>query len=81
MTYKIVAFAGSNSAQSINRRLVAHAAEVLKNSVSDGVDTDILDLNDYEMPIYSPERQATGIPPQAQAFSHIGFGFVICQLI
>ncbi|MGJ8547341.1 MAG: NADPH-dependent FMN reductase [Sulfitobacter sp.] len=70
MTYKIVAFAGSNSTQSINKRLVAHAADVLNDSVSGGVDTDLLDLNDYEMPIYSPERQAAGIPPQAQAFFH-----------
>ncbi|MCZ4350891.1 NAD(P)H-dependent oxidoreductase [Roseovarius aestuarii] len=68
MTYRIVAFAGSNSTQSINKRLVAHAADVLNDSVSGGVDTDLLDLNDYEMPIYSPERQAAGIPPQAQAF-------------
>jgi len=68
MTYKIVAFAGSNSAQSINKRLVTHAADVLNASVPGGVDTDILDLNDYEMPIYSPERQAAGFPPQAQAF-------------
>lgn len=68
MTYKVVAFAGSNSAQSINKRLVAHAADVLNDGVTGGVDTDILDLNDYEMPIYSPERQAAGIPPQAQAF-------------
>ncbi len=68
MTYKIVAFAGSNNAQSINKSLVAHAADVLNDSLDGGVDTDILDLNDYEMPIYSPERQAVGIPPQAQAF-------------
>lgn len=37
-------------------------------AVSGGVDTKPLDLNDYEMPIYSPERQAAGFPPQAQAF-------------
>lgn len=68
MTYKIVAFAGSNSTQSINKRLAVHAAEVLDKSVTGGTETELLDLNDYEMPIYSPERQAAGIPQHAQAF-------------
>lgn len=67
-SFKVVAFAGSNSTQSINMRLLTHAVDVLRDSVAGGVDAEILDLNDYEMPIYSSEREAAGVPSQAQAF-------------
>ncbi len=62
---KILAFAGSNSAASINKKLAAYAA-----SLFTGHDIEVLDLNDYEMPIYSPERQKEGgIHPLALAFA------------
>ena len=65
----ILAFAASNSSTSINKRFATHAAEVFRVGQSSGAETEIIDLNDYEMPIYSPDRQkAGGIPPQAQAF-------------
>lgn len=41
---------------------------MLNQSVAGGTDTDILDLNTYEMPIYSQQREGGGVPPQAQAF-------------
>lgn len=72
-TTNILVFAGSNSAQSINKQLAVHAANVLQGVMSTAVDIEVLDLNDYEMPIYSPERQQAGIPQQAQDFySKIG---------
>ncbi len=49
---KIIAFAGSNSSRSINKKLVTYAAELFQNS-----DTEILDLNDYEIPLYSMDRE------------------------
>jgi len=61
---KILAFAASSSSQSINKILATYAAHL----VADG-QPEVLDLNDYEMPIYSSDReQASGIPEQAKQF-------------
>lgn len=71
---KLLAFAASNSSQSINRQLVEYAIGLLQGGQIDGVDPDALeistlDLNDYEMPIYSIDRQeAGGIPQPAHDF-------------
>lgn len=64
---KVLAFAATNSSQSINKALVVHAAELLKNNA--GAEFEVLDLNDFEMPIYSIDREnASGIPAPAHAF-------------
>ena len=64
MTKKITAFGASNSSQSINRRFAKYAAHQIDN-----VEVNLLDLNDYEMPIYSIDREkATGIPDLAHQF-------------
>lgn len=61
---KILAFAASNSSQSINKALVTYAA-----SLAEAHDVEMLDINDYEMPIYSFDREeADGIPGAAQQF-------------
>lgn len=71
---KLLAFAASNSSQSINRQLVDYAIGLLQGGEIDGVDPDALeistlDLNDFEMPIYSIDRQeAGGIPQPAHDF-------------
>ncbi len=64
----IIVFAASNSTQSINKRLVLHAAKILQDEFKAPVEIEVLDLNDYEMPIYSPEREALGIPQLAHEF-------------
>jgi NAD(P)H-dependent FMN reductase len=64
----IVVFAASNSTQSINKRLALHTAALLRDEFNASVDIEVLDLNDFEMPIYSPEREAQGIPQLAQDF-------------
>ncbi|TXF79177.1 NADPH-dependent FMN reductase [Chryseobacterium sp.] len=62
---KILAFAGSNSEVSINKKLVTFAASFFPND-----EIEILDLNAYEMPIYKHEReQQTGIPELAKNFA------------
>lgn len=64
---KILAFAASSSHQSINKQLVSYAADILE--VKHNADVEIIDLNDFEMPIYSADReQSEGIPSQAQDF-------------
>ncbi|MAC32639.1 MAG: NADPH-dependent FMN reductase [Haliea sp.] len=61
---KILSFPASNSSQSINRKLLSYAERFLPE-----FDIEHLDINDYEMPIYSMDREhASGIPEQAKAF-------------
>jgi len=57
---QVVAFGASSSKKSINKNLATWAA----STVSDAEVT-ILDLNDFEMPIYSIDRQENGGIPQA----------------
>lgn len=68
MSKKILAFGASNSSTSINRKLAIYAA----NQVADAEIT-ILDLNDFEMPIYGIDKEkASGIPELAHQFkTHI----------
>ncbi|MEM1320504.1 MAG: NADPH-dependent FMN reductase [Bacteroidota bacterium] len=64
MPKSIVAFGASNSTQSINKRFASYAAHQIADA-----EINLLDLNDYEMPIYSMDREkASGIPAQAQQF-------------
>lgn len=61
---KIVAFGASSSTNSINKQLAAYAAAQISNA-----EVRLLDLNDYEMPIYSEDREREeGIPSQAYLF-------------
>lgn len=61
---KILAFAASNSENSINKQLAAYAAGLLPNA-----QVEVLDINDYEMPIFSDRREKElGQPLQAQQF-------------
>jgi len=63
-TKKIIVFGGSSSTKSINKQLAIYAANLFQN-----VDIEILDLNDYEMPVFSVDKQAeNGIHPLAHAF-------------
>ena len=60
----IIAFAGSDSKTSINRQLAVYAASLVK-----GVEVTVLDLNDFELPLYSMNLElAEGIPNNARKF-------------
>ncbi|MDR2223648.1 MAG: NAD(P)H-dependent oxidoreductase [Flavobacteriaceae bacterium] len=63
---KITVFAASNSTQSINLALV----KSITNQFTE-YEINILDLNDFEMPIYSQDRNNIGIPNQALNFNEI----------
>ena len=61
---KLLAFAASNSKKSINKQLVTYAANMLE-----GADVEVLDLNDYEMPLFSVDKEEElGHPALAKAF-------------
>ena len=67
MNKRIVAFGASNSKNSINRKLAYYAANEVE-----GADVMLLDLNDFEMPIYSIDREREGgIPELAHKFRQI----------
>lgn len=62
---RILAFAASNSTHSINRQLVDYATRLLQDRTDLDVTVETIDLDDYEMPIYSIDRQNEGGIPQA----------------
>ena len=61
---KIVAFGASNSKKSINKEFAKFAANQFKST-----SVDVLDLNDYPLPIYSIDiEQEDGLPENAVLF-------------
>lgn len=61
---KILAFAATSSTRSINNQLVRYAASQLEEA-----EVDILDINDYELPLFSEDKEAElGQPELAKAF-------------
>ena len=61
---KIIAFGASSSKTSINKQLATYAVKQFKD-----VEVEILDLNDYEMPIFSVDKETdNGIPQSAHDF-------------
>lgn len=74
---KILASAGSNSSTSINRELVKF---VLKSFPS--ADINLIDLNDYLMPIFSVDLEKDGFPEPAHLFIQniANADVIICSL-
>ncbi|MDC4170074.1 NADPH-dependent FMN reductase [Photobacterium damselae subsp. damselae] len=61
---KILAFGATNSRNSINQQFARYAASLVPNA-----EVEVLDLNDYELPIFSFEREEQlGQPELAQKF-------------
>jgi len=60
---KILAFAGSTSSTSINRELVKF---VLKSFQEDEIN--LIDLNDFSMPVFSVDLEKKGFPEEAHDF-------------
>ncbi len=61
---KLIAFAASNSRESINKILVTYAASLVEK-----FEVEILDLNDYELPLFSVDREKElGQPELAKKF-------------
>lgn len=60
----ILAFAGSNSSDSINKQLATYASSMVEHAK-----VTVLDLNDFDLPIYSKDLEAqNGIPENAKKF-------------
>ena len=64
MRSKVTCFAASSSRNSLNKQLVTYAAGLVEDA-----DVEVLDLNDYELPLFSVDREAElGRPQLAQDF-------------
>lgn len=74
---KILAFAGSTSSTSINRELVKF---VLKDFQEDEIN--LIDLNDYSMPVFSVDLEKKGFPDEAHHFLQVieECDAIICSL-
>ena len=63
---KILAFAGSNSSTSINKVLATCAAKMIK-----GHEVFIIDLRDYEAPVFSVDLEKKGFPKSIQELNKL----------
>lgn len=61
----LLAFAASNSKHSINKQLITYACSIMPD-----ITAKIIDLNDYEIPLYSEDREQAldDHPAKAKAF-------------
>lgn len=65
---KIVAFGASTSSKSINKQLAKYAGR-LATEINPSIEVELLDLNDYELPLFSQDKEAElGQPEAAKAF-------------
>lgn len=61
---KVLTFAASSSSNSMNKKLATYAANLIPNAT-----VEVLDINDYEMPIFSEDREKElGQPQEAKDF-------------
>ena len=75
---KIVAFGASNTRNSINKALARFTATLVPHA-----QTEVLDLNDFDLPIFSEDlEKEIGLPQAAKTFfEKIGSAHaVICEL-
>jgi NAD(P)H-dependent FMN reductase len=64
LSTKVTCFAASSSRNSINKQLVTYVAGLVEDA-----DVEVLDLNDFELPLFSVDREAElGQPQLAQDF-------------
>lgn len=66
MSKKILVFAGSTSSNSINKKLAKFAAENLEQNTFT-----LIDLRDFNLPLYSIDREGEGFPDNADRFSNL----------
>jgi chromate reductase len=60
---RVLAFGASSSRTSINKQLATYVAHLIPNAM-----VTVLDLNDFDMPLYSIDREQDGIPALAHDF-------------
>lgn len=61
-TPKILAFAGSLRVDSYNKKMIRIAAEGARKA---GADVNLIDLRDYQLPVFDEDLEREGFPPNA----------------
>ena len=74
---KLIAFSGSTRTGSLNKKLISFTAKVFKEN---GVELEVIDLSEYDLPIYNGDVEQSSFPVNAtklyQKFKEAD-GFVI----
>ena len=66
---KVFAFAATNHKQSINKQLLEYTVSVFQENADQEVDAEIVDLVDYELPLFRQDREEQdGIPAKVKEF-------------
>lgn len=65
---KVLAFAGSLRKESVNKKLINYAAEIIKK---DDLEIKIIDINDFNLPIYNQDIDAASFPDNAKKLAEI----------
>ena len=69
MSLRILAFSGSLREKSFNKKLLQIAVEAARSA---GAEVEVLDLRDFEAPIYDGDREEReGIPPKILEFTEL----------
>lgn len=64
MDVHVLAMAGSFRKESFNRKLLHAGVEALRKL---GATVDVVDLNDFDIPVYSQDIEDVGVPPGVEA--------------
>ena len=76
---KLLVFAGSTRQQSFNRRLARAAADMAREA---GADTTLLELSDFDIPMYNADLEARGTPPDVLRLKQLMWehqAWIICS--
>lgn len=76
---KLLAFAGSTRHESFNRRLAAVAARMGREA---GADVTLLELSDFDIPLYNADLEARGTPADVLRLKQVLFehpAWIICS--
>ena len=76
---KLLVFAGSTRQQSFNRRLARAAADMARDA---GADTTLLELSDFDIPMYNADLEARGTPPDVLRLKQLMWehpAWIICS--
>lgn len=66
---KVLSIAATNHKDSMNKKLITYATKFLKKDINPSAETEIIDLIDYELPLYRQDREEEGgIPDKAKEF-------------
>ena len=79
---KLLVFAGSTRKASFNRKLAHVAAELAKTSGPSGADVTLIELADFDVPMYNADLEAGGTPADVMKLKQLMFehpAWVVCS--